>query len=96
MPTGRPSPTVYRVFQRRREPGLCCAVRRDLLIPNFVRARNWSFGADLREDDSLPFGFQPAPAREANAAFGYYLFHHPCETLSSRYARHWALDLPEP
>ncbi|MGH1570398.1 hypothetical protein ACRAWG_06685 [Methylobacterium sp. P31] len=96
MPIRRAQPTFYRVFQCRRQPGLCCAVPRDMLIPDFVRSDRWGFGADVCENDSLPFGFQPAPAREATAAFGYYLFHHPCETLASRHSRPWTRDLPVP
>ncbi|MCP1540292.1 conserved protein of unknown function [Methylorubrum extorquens] len=80
----------YRVFQHRFAPGLCCAVREGLLTPYFVHAHAWSFGTEVSEDRSLPFGFQPHPAREATAAFGCYLFHHPCETLSPRYSRTWA------
>lgn len=94
LPIRRALPTFYRVFQCRRKPGLCCAVRRDMLIPDFIRSQSWDFGADLCENDSLPFGFQPAPAREATAALGYYLFHHPSETLASRHSRHWTRDLP--
>lgn len=90
MPPSRTSPTYYRVFQHRGEPGLCCAVRGTMLIPHFVRVGSWDFGANFREDDSLPFGFEPARAREASAAFGYYLFHHPCETLAPKHCRHWA------
>lgn len=82
-------PTRYRVFQHRGQPGLCCAVRENLLVPYFIHPGIWDYGATVREDAGLPFGFQPAPAREANAAFGYYLFHHPCESLSPRYCRHW-------
>ena len=92
MPTGRVSVTSYRVFQHRREPGLCCAVRETMLIPPFIRADRWSFGANFREDDGLPYGFEPLPAREASAAFGYYLFHHPCATLALRHCRHWPDD----
>jgi hypothetical protein len=90
MPTGRQSRTLYRVFQRRCQPGLCCAVPGTMRLPPFVRPGTWDFGADVREDASLPFGFQPVPAREATAAFGYYLFHHPCETLAPKHARRWA------
>lgn len=80
----RPSLVVYHVFQRRAEPGLCCAVPQAMPIPYFVRSDAWNFGRTLSEDESLPVGFQPAPAREAAAAFGYYLFHDPCEALSPR------------
>ena len=90
MPAIRTQPTLYRVFQHRRQPGLCCAVRDTMLLPYFVRPGAWDFGANVREDGSLPFGFQPVPAREATAAFGYYLFHHPCENLAPRYSRRWA------
>ena len=90
MPTIRTPPTLYRVFQHRLEPGLCCAVRDIMLVPHFIHPGAWDSGATLREGDSLPFGFQPTAAREASAAFGYYLFHHPCETLAPRYSRHWA------
>lgn len=87
---GRPRrPQIYRIFQHRRAPGLCCAVREGLSIPPFVGAHGWNFGAEVRENGSLPFGFRPLPAREASAAFGYYLFHHPCETLSPRCSRPW-------
>lgn len=96
VPTRRSLPSFYRVFQRRRAPGLCCAVRQDMLIPDFVRADGWDFGADVHEGESLPFGFQPAPAREATAAFGYYLFHHPSETLAPKHSRRWMRELPEP
>ncbi len=88
MPFGQLQPTYYRVFQHRRQPGLCCAVRATMLVPYFVRASEWDFGMNLREDGILPLGFQPAPAREAASAFGYYLFHNPSEDLSPRYARH--------
>lgn len=67
-----------------------------MLIPDFVRAEAWDFGADVHEGDSLPFGFQPSPAREATAAFGYYLFHHPSETLALKHSRRWMRELPEP
>ena len=90
MPAIRPSPALYRVFQHGLEPGVCCAVRDTMLLPSFVRSGAWAFGASVREDEGLPFGFQPIPAREATAAFGYYLFHHPCETLAPKYARRWA------
>jgi len=90
MQASRPTPTLYRVFQRRCQPGLCCAVREATLVPLFVRPGTWDFGADVREGESLPFGFQPAPAREAIAAFGYYLFHNPCETLEPKHSRRWA------
>lgn len=89
MPASRPQPTLYREFQHRRESGVCCAVRENLLVPHFVYPGARDFGATLREGDSLPLGFQPLPAREASAAFGYYLFHYPCETLSPRHGRHW-------
>ncbi|SDA14730.1 hypothetical protein SAMN02799622_01189 [Methylobacterium sp. UNC378MF] len=90
MPAKPVSPTLYRVFQRRCQPGLCCAVRETMSLPNFVRPGDWIFGATVREDDSLPFGFLPAPAREATETLGYYVFHHPCETLAPRYSRRWA------
>jgi len=93
MPAERP-PDTYRIFQHRREPGLCCAVREAMLIPYFVRPGAWDFGARVREGDSLPIGFQPVPAREATAAFGYYLFHHPCETLARADFRHWTREGP--
>ncbi|WP_311276042.1 hypothetical protein [Methylobacterium sp. WCS2018Hpa-22] len=87
---GRPRrPQIYRIFQHRRAPGLCCAIREGLSIPSFVAAHGWNFGAEVRENGSLPFDFQLLPAREASAAFGYYLFHHPCETLSPRCSRPW-------
>ncbi|MDP4003326.1 hypothetical protein [Methylobacterium sp. NEAU K] len=89
MPNRRPSSSFYRVFQRRHGPGMCCAVRQGMLIPDFLRPGEWDFGATVHENGSLPFGFQPAPAREATAAFGYYLFHHPCETLSPTCSRRW-------
>ena len=89
MPASRQQPILYRVFQHRREPGLCCAVRENLLVPHFVHPGAWDFGANVREDESLPFGFQPAPAREASEAFGFYLFHHPCDILSPMYGRYW-------
>ncbi len=78
---GHPLPLVYRVYQKRFEPGLGCAVRQDMPVPSFVRTGAWDFAANLREDAPLPFGFKPVPAREATATLGYYLFHHPCETL---------------
>lgn len=65
MQASRPTPTLYRVFLRRCQPGLCCAVREAVLVPRFLRPGTWDFGADVREGESLPFGFQPAPAREA-------------------------------
>jgi hypothetical protein len=60
---------------------------RGAIDPHFVHAHAWSFGTEVREDRSLPFGFRRHPAREATAAFGYYLFHHPFETLSPKYSR---------
>jgi hypothetical protein len=89
MPDTSLTPIFYRVFQRRHYPGLCCAVRDSMPIPYFVRPVAWNFGTTVYEGESLPFGFQPAPAREASAAFGYYLFHHPCETLTPRHCRPW-------
>jgi len=83
----RSSRIVYRIFQRRAEPGLCCAVPQAMSIPYFVRSDAWSFGRTLSEVGNLPVGFQPMPAREASAAFGYYLFHDPCETLAPRHRR---------
>ncbi|WP_200945608.1 hypothetical protein [Methylobacterium sp. Leaf456] len=77
----------YRIFQRRAEPGLCCAVPQAMPIPYFVRPDAWSFGRTLSEDGNLPVGFQPMLAREASAAFGYYLFHDPCETPAPRRRR---------
>lgn len=90
MQASPPTPTLYRLFRRRCQPGLCCAVREAVLVPRFLRPGTWDFGADVREGESLPFGFQPASAREATAAFGYYLFHHPSETLAPKYCRLWA------
>jgi len=90
MQDSRSSPILYRVFQRKCQPGICCAVREALSVPRFVRPGTWHFGVTVREDERLPFGFQPVPAREATAAFGYYLFHHPCETLAPKYFRPWA------
>lgn len=83
------SPTIYQVFQHNLAPGLCCAVRRARPVPRFVLGGAWRFGATVRDDGKLPFGFQPAPAREAVTALGYYLFHHPCERLCVRYSRNW-------
>ena len=54
MPFGQLQPTYYRVFQHRRQPGLCCAVRATMLVPYFVRASEWDFGMNLREDGILP------------------------------------------
>jgi hypothetical protein len=87
MPFIRSSQIVYRVFQRRTAPGLCCAVPQAMPIPSFVRLDAWNFGRTLGEDESAPTGFQRVPAREASAAFGYYLFHDPCEALAPRHRR---------
>ncbi len=83
------TPVSYRVFQRRDCPGLCIAVREGMPIPYFVRSAIWDLCANVREGGSLPLGFQPAPAREASAVFGYNLFHDFCETLTSRHSRRW-------
>lgn len=65
-----------------------------MLIPSFVRPGIWDFGVNVCDDDNLPFGFQPAPAREATSAFGFYLFHHVCESLSPRHMRPWTSPFP--
>lgn len=64
MQASRPTQTLYRVFQRLCQPGLCCAMREAVLVPRFLRPGTWDFGANVREGENLPFGFQPAPARE--------------------------------
>lgn len=76
-------PAFYRVFQHRLAPGLCCAVREALPVPHFVGAGAWTFAATVRDDGRLPLGFRPEPARDAAAALGYYLFHHPCEKFGT-------------
>ncbi len=85
----RTTPLIYQIFQHNRAPGLCCAVTRTRPVPRFVLNGAWLCGATLRDDGRLPFGFQPAPAREAVSALGYYLFQHPCESFSARHSRDW-------
>lgn len=96
MPAKPRRPAIYRVFQHRSAPGLCCAVREGLLTPYLFHAHARSFGTEVREDRSLPLGFQPRPAREATAAFGYYIVHHPCEALSPRFSWKWAGHARDP
>lgn len=55
----------------------------------FAHPGTWNCGLDMREGESLPFGFQ-SPAREASAAFRSSVFHNLCETLAPQYARHRA------
>ncbi|MGT2478090.1 hypothetical protein ACU4GR_02530 [Methylobacterium oryzae CBMB20] len=96
MPTRRSLPSFYRVFQRRRAPGLCCAVRQDMLIPDFVRADGWDFGADVHEGGACRSDSSRPRRARATAAFGCYLFHHPSETLAPKHSRRWMRELPEP
>jgi hypothetical protein len=65
---------AYNVFQRKRQPALCCAVRQDRPVPVFVRAETWAFSGITTTEEPSP-GFQPQAASDAMRFAGYYLFH---------------------
>lgn len=48
MPGRLRRPQIYRIFQHRRAPGLCCAVGEGLLILSVVGRHGWNFGAEVR------------------------------------------------
>src|SRR6478609_3556662 len=62
----------------------------DHAAPRCVRPGARGFGANMREDASLRFGFQVAEAREATAAFGHDLLDHACEIRLAEHGRCWA------
>lgn len=68
-----------RIFRRHLQSGLCRTVYETILVPRFVRPGTKDVDADMREGESVPFGLQPASARQATAVLG--------ETSSTRPAR---------
>ena len=69
---------AYNVFLRKHKPGLCCAVREDMPVPDFLNAANWSYGYTARCTADVPASFQSEAAREASHQLGFYLFQDIC------------------
>ena len=65
---------AFKVFQRKRNPALRCALRQDQPVPEFIEAGTWAFSGTTTIEEPLP-GFQPQAADDAMRFAGYYLFH---------------------
>ncbi len=63
----------FNVFRRRLRPSLCCAVRQDWPVPDFLHGDIWEFNGTVTSETPPP-GFRSTEAHEAMRTSGYYLF----------------------
>ncbi len=69
-----PSCASFNIYHRKSQPGLCCAVRNDREIPNFIGSQDWVLGGTARNGADHP-GFRRRAADTGDQLLGYYLFH---------------------
>jgi len=64
----------YRLFRRRHEPELHCAVPQGQPVPAFLRSDLWQAVGELDETSPMPLGFDREAARIGSQINGFYLF----------------------
>ncbi|MDR7039642.1 MULTISPECIES: hypothetical protein [Methylobacterium] len=62
----------YSLFAKEPDGGLCCAVRQDQPVPDFVEG--WSYAGTIADAREAPPDFRPRAAQAATSLTGYYLF----------------------
>ncbi|MBX9934883.1 MAG: hypothetical protein K2Y56_25815 [Methylobacterium sp.] len=67
-------PLTYNLFASKADVGVCCAIRVDRPVPDFLNGMEWEHRGLLADAASSLRDFNARAAQQAAGLTGYYLF----------------------